>query len=93
MRVMSVQYISGNPVKSVSISSIFSRWIPIRWHQSRGYQTMGRLAMGISALERSRGLEVKVLSDSPGPHRIKAWRPGDGTVACGMLIPIFVCLL
>ena len=42
---------------------------------------MGRLAIGISAFGRSDGLEVKVLRESPGPHRMRAWRPGEGRVA------------
>ena len=32
----------------------------------------------------SRGVEVKVLKDAPGPHRMMAWKPGEGSVACGM---------
>jgi hypothetical protein len=50
-----------------------------------GYHTIGRFAMGIRALEKSLALEVNVLSDSPGPHRMRACRPGEGTVACGMV--------
>ena len=46
---------------------------------------MGRLAMGMMALGRSFGLEVKVLREDPGPQRIKACRPGEGTVACGIV--------
>lgn len=46
---------------------------------------MGRLAIGMSAFERSFGLDVNVERDSPGPHRMNACKPGDGTVACGML--------
>jgi len=50
-----------------------------------GYHTIGRFAIGMSALGKSFGDEVKVLSDTPGPHRIKAWRPGEGCVACGIV--------
>ena len=59
--------------------------IPMRWHQSRGYHTMGRLARGSRALGRSAGEDVKVLRETPGPQRMRAWRPGGGSVACGML--------
>lgn len=41
-----------------------------------GYHTIGRLAMGNSALGFSSGFAVKVVNDDPGPHRIKACRPG-----------------
>jgi hypothetical protein len=27
---------------------------------------------------------VKVLKEAPGPHRMRAWKPGVGSVACGM---------
>ena len=41
--------------------------------------------MGISALGKSCGLDVKIFKDAPGPHRITAWRPGAGRlVACGI---------
>lgn len=33
--------------------------------------------MGISALGKSSGVDVKVLKDSPGPHNIKAWKSGE----------------
>lgn len=42
---------------------------------------MGRLAIGIKALENSTGFEAKMLRDAPGPHRMKACKPGEGTVA------------
>jgi hypothetical protein len=42
---------------------------------------MGRLAMGIKALGKSLGLDVKVLRETPGPHNISACSPGEGTVA------------
>ena len=38
----------------------------------------------MSALGRSFGFEVKVFKLTPGPHRMKACKPGEGTVACGM---------
>lgn len=41
---------------------------------------MGNRALGISL-----GVDVKVLNDAPGPHRMSAWKPGEGSVACGML--------
>lgn len=47
---------------------------------------MGRFAMGIRALGKSFGLELKGLSDSPGPQSIKAWKPVGAIVACGMLV-------
>lgn len=34
---------------------------------------MGNRAFGISL-----GVDVKVLNDAPGPHRISAWKPGGG---------------
>jgi hypothetical protein len=37
--------------------------------------------MGMSAFGRSLGEDVKVLSETPGPHKINAWRPGEGCVA------------
>lgn len=46
---------------------------------------MGRLAIGTSALGNSLGFDVKVFSDAPGPHRIKAWKLVAGKVACGIL--------
>lgn len=58
--------------------------IPIRWHQSRGYHTIGLFAMGTSALGKSLGVDVKVFKETPGPHKIKACRPGLGNVACGI---------
>jgi len=42
---------------------------------------MGRFAIGMSALGKSLGEDVKVLSETPGPQKIKAWRPGEGIVA------------
>lgn len=47
---------------------------------------MGLFAMGMSALGKSLGCEVNVLSDNPGPQRIMAWKPGEGRVACGMMV-------
>jgi len=46
---------------------------------------MGLFATGISAFGKVAGSEVKVSSDAPGPQRIKAWKPGEGRVACGMI--------
>lgn len=37
--------------------------------------------MGIRAFENSLGLEAKMLREAPGPHKIKACSPGEGTVA------------
>jgi hypothetical protein len=28
---------------------------------------------------------VNVVSDAPGPHSMRAWKPGEGSVACGMV--------
>lgn len=42
---------------------------------------MGRFAIGMSALGRSLGEDVNVFRETPGPQRIKAWRPGEGIVA------------
>jgi len=48
---------------------------------------MGRLAIGIRAFGKSSGFEVNVFSDTPGPHRMRAWKPGGGIErACGMLV-------
>lgn len=33
----------------------------------------------------SLGEEVNVVSDAPGPHSMRAWKPGEGSVACGMV--------
>jgi hypothetical protein len=41
--------------------------------------------MGNSALGISLGVDVKVLNDAPGPHKMMAWKPGEGRVACGIL--------
>jgi hypothetical protein len=46
---------------------------------------MGRFATGRRALGMSLGDEVKVLSEAPGPHRMMAWKPGEGNVAWGMV--------
>ena len=46
---------------------------------------MGLFATGSSALGMSLGEEVNVVSDAPGPHSMRAWKPGEGSVACGML--------
>lgn len=45
---------------------------------------MGRFAMGSSAFGISFGVDVNVLNDAPGPHRMSAWKPGEGRVAWGM---------
>lgn len=37
--------------------------------------------MGIRAFENSLGFEAKMLRDAPGPHSMKACKPGEGTVA------------
>lgn len=43
--------------------------------------------MGISALGNSSGFDVKVLRETPGPHRMRAWKPDEGTVTeCGILV-------
>jgi hypothetical protein len=39
---------------------------------------MGRFAIGRSAFGISFGFDVKVLNEAPGPHRIRAWKPGAG---------------
>ena len=49
---------------------------------------MGLFAMGSSALGISVGVDVKVLNDAPGPHRMRAWKPGEGSVAWGMSGPM-----
>lgn len=41
---------------------------------------MGRLAMGRRALGLSSGFAVKVGNELPGPHKIKACRPGVAMV-------------
>ena len=47
---------------------------------------MGLLAIGRRAFGFSSGLAVKVGNELPGPHRIKAWRPGVAIVtAWGIL--------
>jgi hypothetical protein len=46
---------------------------------------MGLFAMGSSALGISFGVDVNVLNDAPGPHRMSAWKPGEGSVAWGIL--------
>jgi len=45
---------------------------------------MGLFAIGMSALGKSLGFELKGFIDSPGPHRMKAWNPVGGMFACGM---------
>jgi hypothetical protein len=37
--------------------------------------------MGTSAFGKSLGFDVKVFNEAPGPHRIKACKPGEGIVA------------
>jgi hypothetical protein len=63
---------------------------PMRWHHSSGYQTMGRFAMGSSALGISFGVDVNVLKEAPGPHRMMAWKPGAGRTACGIAVVVGV---
>ena len=46
---------------------------------------MGRFAMGSRAFGISLGDDVNVVKDAPGPHKISAWKPGEGRVACGMV--------
>jgi hypothetical protein len=46
---------------------------------------MGLFAMGTRAFGNSFGFDVNVFSDTPGPHKIRAWKPVKGSVACGML--------
>jgi hypothetical protein len=41
--------------------------------------------MGSSAFGISFGVDVNVLNDAPGPHRMSAWKPGEGKVAWGIL--------
>ena len=60
--------------------------MPMRLHHSIGYHTIGLFAIGTSALGKSSRLEVKVSRGAPGPHRIIAWKPGEGSVACGMVM-------
>lgn len=50
---------------------------------------MGRLATGTRAFGNSEGLEVNVLSESPGPQSMTAWKPGDGAMVVAWGI---VCL-
>lgn len=52
---------------------------------------MGRFAIGTSALGKSFGFDVNVFRETPGPQRIKAWSPGEGRVAWG-IVAVF-CLL
>jgi len=54
---------------------------PIRLHHSNGYHIIGRLAIGMRAFGKSIGFELNGASDSPGPHRMKAWKPVAGNVA------------
>lgn len=46
---------------------------------------MGLFAMGSSALGISLGVDVNVLNEAPGPHRITAWNPDEGRTACGIV--------
>jgi hypothetical protein len=41
--------------------------------------------MGTIAFGNSAGSEVKVSSEAPGPHRMMAWKPGEGSELCGIL--------
>jgi len=52
--------------------------IPIREHQSSGYHSIGLFAIGTNALGNSSGDDVNVFRETPGPQRIKAWKPEDG---------------
>jgi hypothetical protein len=45
---------------------------------------MGRFAIGRRAFGVSWGADVKVLKEAPGPHSMRAWKPGVGSVACGI---------
>lgn len=55
-----------------------------------GYQTIGLLAIGKRALGFSSGLAVKVGKLDPGPHRIRACRPGAAIeTACGIFASYF----
>ena len=47
---------------------------------------MGLLATGSSALGMSFGDDVKVVNEAPGPHNMMAWKPGEGSVACGIVV-------
>jgi hypothetical protein len=47
---------------------------------------MGLFATGSSAFGISLGVDVKVLYEAPGPHRIIAWKPGAGSTACGIVV-------
>lgn len=41
--------------------------------------------MGNNALGNSSGLEVNVLRETPGPHKMRAWKPVGGTgIECGI---------
>jgi hypothetical protein len=62
--------------------------IPMRLHHSSGYHTMGLFAMGTSAFGNSFGFDVNVFSDTPGPHKMRAWKPVEGSVACGMMLDV-----
>ena len=39
---------------------------------------MGLFEMGNKAFGISFGVDVKVLKEAPGPHRMRAWKPGAG---------------
>jgi hypothetical protein len=45
---------------------------------------MGRFAIGRRAFGMSCGVDVNVVKEAPGPHKMRAWKPGAGSVACGM---------
>lgn len=51
---------------------------------------MGLLAIGRRALGFSSGLAVKVGNELPGPHRIKAWRPGVAIVTAWGILKMFL---
>ena len=48
---------------------------------------MGRFAIGMRLFGYSSGLDVKVLRETPGPHRIRAWKPVAGTGAEDGMVP------
>lgn len=46
---------------------------------------MGLFAIGMMAFGNSSGFDVNVDRDAPGPHNIRAWKPGEGIVVeCGI---------
>lgn len=49
--------------------------------------------MGIRALGKSSGVEVKVLKETPGPHKMRAWKSGQAGVLDSMAEDILLCSL